>query len=98
MPTTTLLSAPLQFKNATKELRQNHAALFERLQVKVKVLGSWAVADVEENQKDGAFTEDIAELPPTFKDIQDALEMPRFYKVRIYLPIFSTLTTDRTGK
>ncbi|KAH0825996.1 hypothetical protein J3R83DRAFT_7465, partial [Lanmaoa asiatica] len=70
----------LHFANVTENLRQNHTTLFERLRVKVKVLGSWALADVEENQKDGEFTEDIAELPPTFKDIQDALEMPRFYK------------------
>ena len=88
----------LQTANAIKKLRRDHTPLFERLQVKVKAFGSWSLVDVEENQKDGAFMEDITKLPPKFKDIQDALEMPRFYKVRIYPPIFSTLTTDRAGK
>ncbi|KAG6374813.1 hypothetical protein JVT61DRAFT_4197 [Boletus reticuloceps] len=65
---------------ATRELRADHATLFERLQVTVKRLGSWVPADVERNQKDGFFTADIAELPSAFKDIHDALAEPRRYK------------------
>ncbi|KAG6374935.1 hypothetical protein JVT61DRAFT_3685 [Boletus reticuloceps] len=54
--------------------------LFECLRVKVGHLGSWAAADIEGNQKDGILTEDIAELLPAFKEIQNALESPHFYK------------------
>ncbi|KAF8452259.1 hypothetical protein L210DRAFT_3517879 [Boletus edulis BED1] len=70
----------LQFENVTKELSQSHAMLFECLRVKVGHLGSWAAADIEGNQKDGVLTEDIAELPSAFQEIQNALQSPRFYK------------------
>ncbi|KAH0834610.1 hypothetical protein J3R83DRAFT_10065, partial [Lanmaoa asiatica] len=70
----------LELINARKNLRENHATLFECLQVTVRRLGGWAPTDVEENLKGGALTEDITALPTTFREIQDALVQPRQYK------------------
>ena len=66
---------------AIGRLRQDHRILFNCLQLSVKKLGSWQLADVMGNLQGGILTDNIYGLPSAFKDIQDALARPRVYRV-----------------
>ncbi|KAN0081523.1 hypothetical protein V8E55_009147 [Tylopilus felleus] len=62
-----------------ERLRQDHAPLFKRLQIKVKSLGRWQADDVERNLQGGILRNSVNELPPEFGVIQDALAQKRVY-------------------
>lgn len=66
---------------AIGKLRQNHGTLFKCLQVSVKNLKTWRQEDVERNLQGGILTTDIDRLASAFKEIQDALEQQRQYRV-----------------
>ena len=76
--------ALLAFRESNKaigKLRQDHGTLFKCLQVTAENLKVWRKEDVDRNLQGGILTTNIDRLVYAFREIQDALEQPRVYRV-----------------